>query len=147
MEISSYICPQKNRTIHMKKSTSFLLGLACGFLIAYFYDISKSKQEPSVETETTEVETVKGLSLLSEPGETLKSRSFKIKEVLSDGSALAASKEINNYFGPKVYFLPEEGKLYYDEQIIDVPAGKEPRVIGTFQHYGSTYPVIKFFDK
>ena len=49
-------------------------------------------------------------------------------------------------------FLPVEGSSYYDDQIIEVPAKKVVRQVGTFKYTSKagldkTVPIVKLYDK
>ena len=95
--------------------------------------------------------------MFSTPSETLNLKSFEIMQVLPDGSALAQSSEkaksqYTFYSDPIVMFLPVDGSSYYDDQIIEVPAKKVVRQVGTFKYtskagINKTVPIVKFFDK
>ena len=87
----------------------------------------------------------------------MKVQSFKVMQVLPNGSALAESEKTKSqyytsYGDPIVMFPPVDGSSYYDAQIIEVPAKKVVRQVGTYRYTSGagldkTVPVIQFFDK
>ena len=74
-----------------------------------------------------------GLNMFEEPGECLISRSsLKIFQVLEPTAALAMIKDD---FSSGAYLLVNnEGKSYYDDQVIKLPTGKCFKQIGTYQY-------------
>ena len=99
-----------------------------------------------------------GISLFDEPGDEMSLRSFKVFQVLSNGTALAESSEMSKvqydfqYGEPVVFFLPEDSASYYDDQIIKCPAGKITRQVGIYRYetkndFVKTVPIVKFIDK
>lgn len=96
------------------------------------------------------------ISLFATPGETMNLKSFEIMQVLPNGSALANSSEkaktqYTYYGSPIVLFPAQEGTEYYDDQIIEVPAKKVVRPVGTYKYKSAvgdkTVPIVKFFDR
>lgn len=81
----------------------------------------------------------------------IKVTSFKVMQVLPDGSALAGVEDMDN-FGMIVLFLADKGASYYDDQKIDVPSGKKVMQIGTYKYVTrsemeKTVPVVDILDK
>lgn len=135
----------------MKKGLVFFLGMITGalllILVALFLwtgsnDNIEEKDNPA---------------MFSTPGEIMKVQSFKVMQVLPNGSALAESEKTKSqyytsYGDPIVMFPPVDGSSYYDAQIIEVPAKKVVRQVGTYRYTSGagldkTVPVIQFFDK
>ena len=151
----------------MKKAVDFILGLVTGVIITLcaLYFIGK-KANSTEDGETISVTMNKGMSLykdpgislFDEPGVEMSLRSFKVFQVLPNGTALAQSSEKSKveytfqYGDPIVFFLPEEGASYYDDQIIKCPVGKVTRQVGTYRYetkndFVKTVPIVKFIDK
>ena len=151
----------------MKKAVDFLLGLIVGVILTlgvlYFLGRNSNSSEGG---ETPSVTMNKGMSLykdpgvslFDEPGAVMSLRSFKVFQVLPNGTALAHSSEMSKvqydfqYGDPVVFFLPEDGASYYDDQVIKCPAGKVTRQIGTYRYetkndFVKTVPIVKFIDK
>ena len=142
----------------MKKLFLFLGGMIVGALltIGFFCLIgSQSTDEGSPESP---LYGDSGISLFSEPGDVLSLKSFKIFQVLPNGTALARSAEKVNvqykweYGEPVVFLLPEESSTYYDDQIIKTPSGKVVRQIGIYRYttkdeFVKTVPIVKILDK
>ena len=133
----------------MKKGLVFFLGLITGVILTFVALVFVYA--------SNEADEEKNISMFSTPGETLSLKSFEIMQVLPNGSALAQSSEkaksqYTFYSDPIVMFLPVEGSSYYDDQIIEVPAKKVVRQVGTFKYttgagLNKTVPIVKFFDK
>ncbi len=56
------------------------------------------------------------------------------------------------YLGVTCLLFNEDGKYYYDEEIVKVPQGKVARQIGVFQYESraemeKTVPVVEIMDK
>ena len=111
----------------MKKFLTFLLGVVVGALLTFavlFYIGNRSNGN--------------GLTMFDEPGESISTKSFKVVQVDGDGNALAMEKSgvsENTYLGMVVLFLAEEGKSYFDDQIITIPAGMCARQLGTYRYF------------
>lgn len=166
-----YICGKdhimNNFDFIMKKAIDFILGLIVGviltlgvlFVLGRKFNSSKGGESPSV-TMNKGMSLYKdpGVSLFDEPGAEMSLRSFKVFQVMSNGTALAQSSEKSKveysfqFSDPVVFFLPEDGASYYDDQIIKCPAGKVVRQIGTYRYetkndFVKTVPIVKFIDK
>ena len=133
----------------MKKGLVFFLGMITGafLLVLVAFLLMPSSQKPRDDNSIT---------MFAAPGEIMKLRSFEIMQVLPNGSALAHSSEEAKtrytYYGdPLVLFTAEEGTAYYDDQIIEVPARKVVRPVGTYRYNSALgekiVPIVKFFDK
>ena len=91
-------------------------------------------------------------------GQTMPLKSFRVFQVLPNGTALAESSEKDKvkysfeYGDPIVLLLAAENSAYYDDQVIKVPAGKVVRQVGTYRYetqndFVKTVPIISFLDK
>ena len=113
----------------MKGFIKFILGVVVGFILCFvllFFIGNRSNGN--------------GLTLFDEPGESISTKSFKVVQVDGDGNALAMEKSgysENTYLGMVVLFLAEEGKSYYDDQIITIPAGMCARQLGTYRYFSN----------
>lgn len=150
----------------MKKGLVFFLGMVVGALVtvaimSYVGNFSNSgttSGAPAVKQNR-----FPGVTLFDEPGEVMNLRSFKVKQVLANGAVhmdgINKSKpgDFDFIAGTRVLFLPEDGVLYYDDQVITLPSTKCVRIIGTYRYetqgfldddkYVKTIPVLKVFDK
>lgn len=111
--------------------------------------------------------TDENLQLFEKPAQEIKANSFRVMQVLPDGSALAMvdnSSMLNNSLSSTIDNSVEIGTIvlflnnnnsntnYYDEQIITRPSGKHFRQIGIYRYITKqkmmkTVPVIAIFDK
>ena len=94
-----------------------------------------------------------GLTMFSEKGDCISKNQFKVFQVLGQDAALAIEKNprfelIDAYNGITVLFTNDTGKLYYDDEIIKIPAKKCVRQIGVYKYPTKndgykTVPVVK----
>jgi hypothetical protein len=147
----------------MKKWMIFVAGIVFGFVLSFIIDKlvnnedsepqPKEKVESNAEKEQEpEPERIKGLHLLDEPGEIIKEESVKVFQVLAEDAALANGKnEYGDYYGTIYLIVNNEGKYYYDDEMVKVPTGKVFRQIGVYQYptrqdIVKTVPVIMIMD-
>lgn len=126
----------------MKKWLVFLLGIITGVILTIagllVIGIAASKGHPDITLAEQQV-----------PFTT--SNRFEVFQVGSDG-ALANCEEGKYsqamFTGPVVYILAEGQNQFYDDQVIDVPSGKQAVQIGTYRYTTrlgeKVVPVIKF---
>jgi len=108
----------------MKKIWVFILGIVTGIIITIlFAAISYSASTGNNS----------GINMFEQPGDCLVSKSsLRIFQVLEPTAALAMIKDD---FSSGAYLLVNrDGKSYYDDQIIKLPAGKCFKQIGTYQY-------------
>lgn len=91
-----------------------------------------------------------GLVIFEKPGDALSIRSFKVSRSLDKDFAIArglSDRRDNSYYGLTV-LLNQEGKYFYDDEIVNVPTGKEARIIGVYKYQDEykTVPVIQFYE-
>ena len=108
-----------------------LTGIVLTILMAVLLTSSNSVNIP--------IEEQQGVTLFDEPGDSVDAKRFKVFQVIDTGMALAASEELalnigdenlqplfdtllhSLFQGPVVLLINDEGKLYYDDQIVEVP--------------------------
>lgn len=102
---------------------------------------------------TSKIKSDKNTIIFDKPDEVFKSKAFIVSDVIDNGKAIAYEAEWNKYLETylrtdlKVLLTNDEGKYYYDNQIIKVPAGKQVYQIGVYKRYSSTVPVVIIMDK
>ena len=143
----------------MKKGLVFFLGMIIGALltIIVLFCLDGSLEEGGSGGSAPYGDS--GISLFSEPGDVLALKSFRIFQVLPNGTALAQSTDKANvlypnleYGDPIVFLLPEDGVTYYDDLIMKVPVGKKARQVGTYRYetkneFVKTVPIVRILDK
>ena len=130
----------------MNKWVYFGLGVIAGivltFVFAYIYNASMAKGND-------------GLTWFEEPGEVVDVKSYRVFQVIGDDAALVEGQTYENleiYTGAVYLLINEEGKYYYDEEIIRVPDGKVVRQVGIYKYptksdFIKTVPIIAIMDK
>lgn len=91
----------------------------------------------------------------NEPTDVIESQSFEVFQALSGGFALVRAKEDegdNYYLGITCLLMNEEGKDYYDDEIVKVPSGKAARQIGIYRYKNNlgmekTVPIVKIMNE
>ncbi len=108
----------------MKKIWVFILGIITGIVLTILFAV--------IATNSSN-EGRRGLNIFEQPGECLiKQSSLEVFQVLEPNVALTM---INGEIGSAVYLLVNnEGKTYYDDQVIKLPSGKCFKQIGTYQY-------------
>lgn len=132
-------------TTRTKSILTFLGGLVAGVVLTFVFVILWGI---AVNNSTS---TNKKLTLFDGPGQELRATEFEVFQVLPDGAALANIADGENRW-TTVLFLPDEGVAYYDDQRINVPAGKRAVQVGTYRYVTSrefvkTVPVVEIVDR
>lgn len=130
----------------MKKVLIFIAGIFTGAILMIFISAllvdGKSFND--------------GMTLFENEGECISENSFVVIQVLDSGDALANELE-QKYStslptGLTVLFLCEDGKSYYDDQVLNIPLGKCVKQIGKFKYQSKagaekTVPVVSIRGK
>lgn len=133
----------------MKKIWVFIAGVGTGMVLLFVILIIIAKVNNS------------GVTVFEEPGEVIEGDAFEVFQVLPSGDALAWGQEKfstdrngkNNYISNHVVVLlpSNEGKMYYDDQMIIIPEGKCAKQIGVYKYTNrageSTVPIVGIYDK
>ena len=129
----------------MKKWLIFLGGVVTGvvltFLFAFLFSTSHSNSN-------------NGITWFEKPGDVIEVKSFKVFQVLDKDAALvngATHEEYDIYSGAVYLMTTEEGKYYYDDEVVRVPDGKVVRQVGIYQYqtkaeFEKTVPIIQIMD-
>lgn len=118
-----------------------ITGVIFTFAFFFFVALGNANGTPSDDN----------VVLFEKPQQEIKVKSFKVLQVLPDGSALATVEDFSN-MGMVVLFLANKSVSYYDDQKIDVPFGKRVMQIGTYKYMTrneleKTVPIVEFMDK
>lgn len=94
-------------------------------------------------------ESDKGMTMLEQPGECMSTNSFSVTQVIDENAALARERDL--FSDLLVLLVNDEGILYYDNQIINIPEGKCARQVGVYKyttHSGieKTVPIVKIME-
>mgnify|MGYP003254664491 CR=1 FL=1 len=131
----------------MKNILIYIAGVLTGIVLTILIAIFLAPNN----NENTPVEKLQGITLFDEPGDSVDTKQFKVFQVIDNGVALAFSEEKKygrSFFrDPVVLLLNDEGKLYYDDEIVKVPQGQNARHMGIYQYSTEsgykTVPIIK----
>lgn len=139
----------------MKSWGLFIAGVITGIILMGFINILKISSN-NEETKGTEIvsEQDDGITWFEEPGDVVEVKSFKVFQVLAKDAALVQgeSKYSGVYTGIVYLLINKEGKLYYDDEIVNVPKGSIVRQMGIYQYPTNndmikTVPIIRIMEK
>jgi hypothetical protein len=88
-------------------------------------------------------------------GDVIEVKAFKVFQVLGEDAALvngATHEEYDIYSGAVYLLTNEDGKYYYDDEVVKVPEGKVARQVGIYQYqtksnFGKTVPIIQIMNE
>lgn len=123
----------------MNRFLLFICGLVVGVLgtILFLYLISSS---------ITSKNGLIGLTIFPEKGECIETKTdIKIFQVLEPNIALAETGEYSNRI--MLLLVNDDGKSFYDDQMVKVPKGKCAKQIGTYKYttkvgFDKTVPAV-----
>lgn len=124
----------------------FVLGVILTFAVLCFVGTAYQQQQQQEEDNQT--------TMFEEPGDVIDVKSFKVFQVVEEGKALVHGESESSsglYIGAVYMLTNDEGKLYYDDEILKVSKGKEARQIGIFEYKANlgqkTVPIVRIMDK
>lgn len=94
-----------------------------------------------------------GITWFEKAGDVVDEHSFKVLQVISENAALVnGGSGFDSYLGTVYLLTNDEGKYYYDDEIIKVPEGKVARQVGIYKYptraeIEKTVPIIKIMNK
>lgn len=138
----------------MKRWLVFVLGVLIGIVLTILFAIFFSSGV-KMNDEGEEKEQIDGVTLFDEPGDIIDLKSFKVFQVIAKDAALVHGKENDKYdlyMGAVYVLINDEGKYYYDDEIVNVPKDKVVRQLGIYQYTTKserekTVPIIRIMDK
>lgn len=138
----------------MKNVLLFLGGLLTGVVLTLFFAVVFASQVQNVEQGNSLglLQENENVTMFDEPGEVVRCISYKVFQVLENNQALVRGNLHYEWYDGPVYLITnDDGKYYYDDEVIKVPKGKKMRQIGIFRYNTSaldkTVPIIKIMDK
>lgn len=115
-----------------------LTGVVLTFLFAFMVFASRSGDDD-------------GTTWFEKPGDVIEVKAFEVFQVLDEDAALVRGQSHDDLdiFTGAVYLLTnEDGKYYYDDEVVRVPEGKVARQVGIYRYqtkseFGKTVPIIQ----
>lgn len=134
----------------MKKWFIFGGGVITGIVLTFIVTIIYAANQPE-----NELESDNGMTLFDTPGEIIDEESFDVFQVIEENAALVRGKGISGgelHIGIVYLLINDEGKYYYDDEIIKVPNGKIVRQMGVYRYltkdeFEKTVPIVKIVNK
>ena len=131
----------------MKKWIVFVLGFVSGIVFLFLVLLIIGKSSATDE----------GMTYFEKPGKCISTKEFEVIQVIGDGYALAReivdrTSLINIPSGLLVLVTNDNGELYYDDQVIEVPKGKCMRQIGVYEYQTKsenwkTVPIVQLMNE
>ena len=122
----------------MKRWLVFLLGVLTGAILTV---IILTAIGNAVNADS-------GMSFFDQPGEVISAQSFRVFQTLNNGSALAWR---DNDFDLVALLWTEDGRSFYDNQVIKASPKKVFRQIGLYRYSTKdgkkTVPIVSLMDK
>ena len=123
-------------------SGGVLTGIVLTFAFAFIFSASHSGNDD-------------GTTWFEKPGDVIEVIAFKVFQVLGEDAALvngATHEEYDIYSGAVYLLTNEDGKYYYDDEVVKVPEGKVARQVGIYQYqtksnFGKTVPIIQIMNE
>lgn len=116
----------------MKKWVVYVLGVWSGMFLmlflVFFWGMSGTSETDTVE-----------LKMFDEPGECISTNNFKVQKILESGDAIAveiaiASPGVDITSDLEVLIPAQNGREFYDNQILKNPEGGYVRQIGVYKY-------------
>lgn len=132
----------------MKKLLIYIAGVITGIILTIVVLLFVAKSSTNLSDN--------GITMFPETGDYISGNQFEIFQVIEPGVALAYTEDrnygVSSFTGPVVLFVNDEGKYYYDDEIIKIPSGKCIRQVGVYRYptksgFEKTVPVVKIYDK
>ena len=133
----------------MESKTKFILtyvaGIVTGCVLLFVIGCIINAKNSSTQKDD--------IVMFDSPRNTVPGKTFKVFQVLSDGSALSSGDDSSdNNFGLVVLFLGDESTSYYDDQKIEITKGKVARQIGNYSYTTNmgvekTVPIVEIMDE
>ncbi len=138
----------------MKNFLLFAGGVVTGVILTIIFAVVVYNAS-GIQDGNNSIKEDNDFTLFEEPGEALSEKSFKVFQVISNDAALAnaqSAPDIDIYAGPVVLITNDEGKMYYDDEIINVKKNEIARQMGIYRYPTKndmikTVPIVKIMKK
>ena len=130
----------------------FLAGIVTTFILLFIFAAVQNKSTDSIGEEAKSDNNIK---MFDEPGDIVEDNNFKVFQVIAEDAALVRSQQdkYDDIYLGKVYLVVNnDGKYYYDDEILKVKEGKVFRQVGIYRYPTKnedikTVPIIMLLDK
>ncbi|MFV0587486.1 hypothetical protein [Bacteroides reticulotermitis] len=128
----------------MKKVFIYIAGIVTGVILTILFSLLLAKSSNN------------GITMFDKPGDNIEGSRFEVFQVVGPGLALARcekkySENVSSFVGPVLLFVNDDGKLYYDDEIIEIPSGKHARQMGIYEYETKqggykTVPIVSIME-
>lgn len=140
----------------MKQWVVFLGGVVTGAILTFVVlSIIANAQSGRSDSIVEEAKSDNNITMFDAPGDIIEDDNFKVFQVIADDAALVTAKQdkYDDIYLGKVYLVVNnDGKYYYDDEILKVKEGKVFRQVGIYRYPTrnedvKTVPIIMLMDK
>lgn len=140
----------------MKQWVVFLGGVVTGAILTFIVlAIIGNAQNGRSDSIVEETNSNNKITMFDEPGDVVEDNNLKVFQVIAEDAALAKGQEdkYDDLYLGKVYLLiNNDGKFYYDDEIVKAKEGKVFRQVGIYRYPTrneniKTVPIIMLMDK
>lgn len=140
----------------MKQWVVFLGGAVTGAILTFVVlSIIANAQNGRSDSIVEEAKSDNNITMFDAPGDIIEDDNVKVFQVIADDAALARAQEdkYDDLYLGKVYLVVNnDGKYYYDDEILKVKEGKVFRQVGIYRYPTrnedvKTVPIIMLMDK
>ena len=140
----------------MKQWVVFLGGVVTGIILTILVlAIIGNAQNGRSDSIVEEAKSDNNITMFDAPGDIIEDDNVKVFQVIADDAALARAQEdkYDDLYLGKVYLVVNnDGKYYYDDEILKVKEGKVFRQVGIYRYPTrnedvKTVPIIMLMDK
>ena len=115
-----------------------LTGIVLTFVVAFLISLGKKGND--------------NVTWFDQPTETIGCTSFKVFQVIDGNAALVREGGDFLSFGAVYLLTNDEGKYYYDDEVVAVPKGMVAKQVGIYKYdtkaeVKKTVPIIKIMKK
>lgn len=140
----------------MKQWVVFLGGVVTGIILTILVlAIIGNAQNRRSDSIVEEAKSDNNITMFDEPKDVVEDDNFKVFQVIADDAALVTAQQDKNddlYLGKVYLVVNNDGKYYYDDEILKVKEGKVFRQVGIYRYPTrnedvKTVPIIMLMDK
>lgn len=135
----------------MKKWVVYLLGILTGVILSVALSFVLAITGDDV-TDSEELSSNDKI-IFEKPGDIIDIQEFKVFQVVEKNAALVTENtDYDSNFGSIYMLKNDDGKYYYDDEVIPIPEGKVVRQLGIYRYLTpnkmiKTVPIIAIMDK
>lgn len=135
----------------MNKWVYFGAGVVTGIILLFIVIYFMGNNNAQVENQEI---ADNGIRYYDSPQDIINEQSFEVFQTLAEDAALVRGKleDTELHLGTIYVLIRDNGKYFYDKEIIKVPKGKVVRMVGTYTYVSQkgiakTVPIVRILEK